>query len=154
MTEKTDQAALANEDREKVNACMALVSASLAKLAPFNAGHKYTPDEFEPYDAFGGRFIRAVELFLKFFRSYERLQFAESSDTLRDQLNRMEKLGLISSVSLWFDIRDVRNRIVHDYLPEKVKQIYDAMLGAFGDELKLALARINALDLGAREQRK
>lgn len=147
MTEKTDQAALANEDREKVNACMTLVSASLTKLAPFNVNYKYTPDEFEPYEALGGRFIRAVELFLKFFRSYERLQFAESSDTLRDQLNRMEKLGLISSVSLWFDIRDVRNRIVHDYLPEKVQQIYDAMLGVFGDELKLSLTRINALDI-------
>jgi hypothetical protein len=126
---------------------MTLVEASLVKLAPFDTTHDYTPDEFEPYDALGGRFVRAVEIFLKFFRSYERLLFGAESETLRDQLNRMAKLGVISSVGMWFDIRDIRNRIVHDYLPDKVKNIYDAMQGEFSDELKRALAVVNALEL-------
>jgi hypothetical protein len=72
---------------------------------------------------------------LKFFRTYEKIQFAEESDTLRDMLNRAEKVGLISSVELWFRMRDVRNRIVHDYLPEKVKEMYDDIMGDFGNEL-------------------
>ena len=71
MTGKTDQAALANEDREKVNACMTLVSASLAKLAPFDAGRTYTPDEFEPYDAMQGAFGDELELALARIRALD-----------------------------------------------------------------------------------
>ena len=33
-------------------------------------------------------------------------------------------------------MRDVRNRIVHDYLPKDIRQIYDAIQNQFGNELK------------------
>lgn len=69
---------------------------------------------------------------LKFFKSYEKLVEGENSDTLRDLLNRMEKLDLITSVIRWLEMRDIRNRIVHDYLPEKVKKIYDSIMGELG----------------------
>ncbi len=81
------------------------------------------------------RFIRAVEVGITFFRSYEMFEFAEQSDTLRNLLNRMEKTGIVSSVEIWFRMRDVRNRIVHDYLPQEVKEMYDDMMGAFSREL-------------------
>jgi len=61
---------------------------------------------------------------------------------LRDQLNRMEKLGIISSTETWFRLRDVRNRIVHDYLPGKIKEIYDDIMGPFGVELTESLKAI------------
>ncbi len=32
-------------------------------------------------------------------------------------------------------MRDVRNRIVHGYLPEEIKDIYDSIMGTFGKEL-------------------
>lgn len=47
----------------------------------------------------------------------------------------MEKMELITAAGLWLEMRDVRNRIVHDYLPEKLKALYDDILGAFGAEL-------------------
>ena len=89
----------------------------------------------EPYDAMSDRFIRAVEVSLKFFRTHERYLFAESSDTIRDLLNRMATGDLITSTQLWVAMRDVRNRIVHDYLPKDIKQIYDAIQNQFGNEL-------------------
>jgi hypothetical protein len=123
------QAEITRQTRHKMLATIALVQASVRKLEPYDESHAYSADESEPYDAFSDRFIRAVEICLKFFQSYERLQFAEESDTLRDLLNRMEKLGLASSVELWFDMRDVRNRIVYDYLPGETKQMYDDIMG-------------------------
>ena len=45
------------------------------------------------------------------------------------------KLSLISSVMLWMQMRDVRNRIVHDYLPEVVEEIYRSIAGEFATEL-------------------
>jgi len=61
--------------------------------------------------------------------------FGEDSDTLRDILNRMAKLELILSTELWLRMRDVRNRIVHDYLPEDIAEIYCVVTGDFGNEL-------------------
>ena len=114
---------------------LSLVEASLNKIKPYDPTRLYTPDEMEPYDALCDRFVRGVESAIKFFRTYERAQFAEVSETIRDLFNRMEKLNMISSVELWLLMRDIRNRIVHDYLPEQLKEIYDLLTGPYGEEL-------------------
>ena len=112
-----------------------LVEASLSRITPYDVNQNYTPEEMEPYDAMSGRFIRAIEVSLKFFRTYERYLFVESSDTIRDLLNRMATVDLITSTQLWVAMRDVQNRIVQDYLPKDIKQIYDAIQNQFGNEL-------------------
>ncbi len=119
----------------KVKKSVSLVNSSLNSLEPFDLSKEYTDKESEPYDALSGRFIRAVEVCVKFFRVYERLIFGESSSTLRELLNKMEKINLISSVNLWIDMRDVRNRIVHDYLPDTIKYIYDCIMFEYNNEL-------------------
>jgi uncharacterized protein YutE (UPF0331/DUF86 family) len=120
--------------KDAINA-ISLVEASLSDMAPFDARKNYTPKQREPYDALSDRFIRSVEISIKFFRCYEKLMYGENSDTLRDVLNKMEKLNLVSSVMLWMRMRDVRNRIVHDYLPEVIEEIYRSITGEFATEL-------------------
>lgn len=145
-----DKAFLVAKAREKARKAVALVQASLGEFQPFDSGKNYTPKELEPYGALSDRFVRAVECGLKFFRSYEMLQFAEYSETTRDLLNRMHKLGLISSVQRWLEMRDVRNRVVHDYLPEQLAQLYADISGSFGDELGRfcnAMEKINLDDV-------
>lgn len=133
MTE--EQQLLLQKAREKCLAAIALVQASLDGLEGYNSLKQYTPKEREPYDALSDRFIRATEVSLKFFRSYEMYLYAEQSETTRDLLNRMEKLELVTSVQRWMDMRDIRNRIVHDYLPEQLEKIYDDLMGTFSTEL-------------------
>ena len=36
----------------------------------------------------------------------------------------MEKLGLISGHERWLSLRDLRNRVVHDYLPTELAELY------------------------------
>ncbi len=112
-----------------------LVQASLTNLKKYNLKKKYTPKELEPYDALSDRYIRAVETCIKFFKSYEYYLYTISSETYRDLLLKMEKLNLISSVEIWVDMRDIRNRVVHDYLPNQVKNIFDLVMGEFANEL-------------------
>jgi hypothetical protein len=126
---------LAAASREKTLKALVLLEASLSDYLPYEAKRVYTPKQLEPYDALSDRFVRAVETSIKFFRTYERLMFAEYSDTLRDLLNRMHKLDLISGVEMWIELRDVRNRVVHDYLPEQLESLYALMTGPFADEL-------------------
>ncbi len=132
---KQDIAVVAEVARSKAIRTISLFAASVRRYRPFEPKRRYTPKQLEPYDAMADRYIRAVEASIRFFRAYERYQFGETSDTLRDLLSRMEKLGLVSSVQLWIEMRDQRNRIVHEYLPEKIKQIYQELVGKMSKEL-------------------
>lgn len=92
------------------------------------AGRMYSPQEREPYDALSDRFLRAFESSLKFFRTWERVREANLSETYRDLLLRMEKLGLISSLAEWITLRDLRSRVVLDYLPEELAALYRVII--------------------------
>ena len=143
----SDLITLITAARQKVLNTIMLVEASLSRITPYDVNQNYTPEEMEPYDAMSGRFIRAIEVSLKFFRTYERYLFVENSDTIRDLLNRMATVDLITSTQLWVAMRDVRNRIVHDYLPKDIKQIYDAIQNQFGNELKQLKSKLIDLSI-------
>lgn len=137
---------VASHTRERARKAFALVAASMVHYRPYSANTEYTAQELEPYDALADRYVRAVEIAIKYFRSHERLMFAESSDTYRDLLNRMEKAGLISAAGLWIEMRDLRNRIVHDYLPDQVAQLYALMTVHYVPELFALDTRLAQLD--------
>ena len=143
----SDLITLITAARQKVLNTIMLVEASLSRITPYDVNQNYTPEEMEPYDAMSGRFIRAIEVSLKFFRTYERYLFVESSDIIRDLLNRMATVDLITSTQLWVAMRDVRNRIVHDYLPKDIKQIYDVIQNQFGNELKQLQSKLIDLSI-------
>ena len=119
---------LLGDSQAKLRAAFELVFASADAYRPFVAGRMYSPQEREPYDALSDRFLRAFESSLKFFRTWERVREANVSETYRDLLLRMEKLGLISSLAEWITLRDLRNRVVHDYLPEELAAFYRAII--------------------------
>lgn len=121
--------------REKTLRAIEALQVSRSAVAAFDDAREYTLAELEPYDAMSSRFIRAVEMALRLMRSLERLEFAEQSDSARDLLHRMEKLGVVTEAGLWLMMRDMRNRIVHDYLPGELKAMYDDIAGPYGTEL-------------------
>ena len=44
-------------------------------------------------------------------------------------------------------MRDVRNRIVHDYLPEDIERIYKSITGEFGKEILRLKEKMENTDL-------
>ncbi len=129
---------------QKVSDAVSLVEASLGRVGNFDPKKDYTPEEREPYDALCDRFIRAVETCIKFLKPYAIHMYGEKSETLRDLMLRMEKLEMISSLDIWFRMRDVRNRIVHDYLPEEIQALYNDIKQSFAQELIRLKARIES----------
>lgn len=121
---------------DRAQKAIALVVASLLHLKAYDAQKTYSPKELEPYDALCDRFVRAVEGSIKFFRTYELFLYGENSDTLRDLLHRMEKINLVTAVPKWIDMRNIRNRIVHEYSPEQTQDIYNHIMHEFSEELK------------------
>lgn len=112
-----------------------LPAASLARYRPFDPARTYTAEEREPYDALCDRYMRAVEMAIRCMRTVERARLAVGSESYRDLLGNAAKWGMISDVDLWFRMRELRNRIVHDYLPEKLAAIYVLIVGSYAPEL-------------------
>ena len=136
---------LLQQNKEKVISSVQLVEASLSRVKTFNPEYKYSPLELEPYDALCDRFVRAVEVCIQYFKSYAKLQEAIMPETYRDLLLKMEKWNIISEMPVWFEMRDVRNRVVHDYKPEQRKQMYEDIIEKFSGELVLTKSKIEKL---------
>ena len=124
---------LANQ--HKLRKALVLLAASTGKYRPFDPTRAYTPDELEPYDAMADRFMRSVEIALKYFRSRHLHDEGSDSDTVRDLLLYVKKRGLISSAELWMEMRNLRNRIVHDYLPDRQLEFFTDIIIRFAPEL-------------------
>jgi len=59
---------------------------------------------------------------------------ATDSDILA-YARRENRVCLITSVNIWLEMRDLRNRIVHQYLPEQLTGFYALITGPFKAEL-------------------
>ena len=122
---------------ERLQKSFTLVQDSLSHLRPLDPAILNDSRAMESYDALASRFERFVEIALnKFFRTVEIHQFSKSSESLRDRLLIMQKLGLISSVELWMEMRNFRNRIAHDYLPEQLAVVFNGIHIRFNVEMK------------------
>lgn len=136
---------LLQASKTKVISSIQLVEASMHDLKPFDDKIKYSPKELEPYDALADRFIRAVENCIKFFRTYDYYLNVVKTESYRNLLLDIEKLKIITSVDLWIDMRDIRNRIVHEYLPDQVKNIFDQVMNKFKNELFITLGKVKEI---------
>ncbi|WP_305909899.1 hypothetical protein Q9L42_003060 [Methylomarinum sp. Ch1-1] len=47
-----------------------------------------------------------------------------------------------SLIDIWLDMRDIRNKIAHDYVPEKMAEMYQLIRGEFYSELNLLNQKI------------
>ncbi len=73
----------------------------------------------ERLDAFTVRFGRMQDTLGDKLIPELRRVLLESPGAALDNLNRMEKLGLLSSVLDWAEARNLRNRLVHEYLRDE-----------------------------------
>ena len=86
-------------------------------------------DLTERLDAFVSRFCRLQDtLGDKLLPVYLRMQL-EPIGTVLDNVNRAEKLGLISSVADWIEARSLHNSLVHEYT-EDVELLRQSILRA------------------------
>jgi hypothetical protein len=132
---------IVSASQAKLAAALEILFASVDAYVPFDPARRYTPKQREPYDALTDRYLRAFESSLKYFRTLERFREAAPSETFRDLLQRMEKYRAITSAPLWIELRDTRNRIAHEYLPEERAKIYAEIVGPAAAELRYVLGQ-------------
>lgn len=80
-------------------------------------------DELEPWEAFSSRFARCTDIFLS---KYIRLLILDLDPgfrgEMRDVLDKAEKALLISNADEWMKIRELRNKIAHEYTKDDLQK--------------------------------
>jgi hypothetical protein len=128
--------AIQEANRQKLLHALDALEASLENLPVYDEVKKYSYSELEVFDALTSRYIRAYETSIAFFRSYDINNSIRPADSLRDLLHNMEQAGFITDAERWLDMRLIRNKITHDYLPEEVAGFYALIRGPFAADLK------------------
>lgn len=121
---------------------MSAVENSINRCTLLSNDSILTLDEFEKYDALTARFSRATEVCLKYFKAYEIVFFAESSENLRTLIGRMEKNQLVSNTKIWLDMRLVRNKVAHDYITDSLVELYNIIISDYAPELRKTYKKI------------
>ncbi len=101
-----------------------LFKKSLDIYKPLDPHEPLSDAQMQYYDALSFRYQKLIETAIYYFRTLELYLFQMESPTLRDQLLKMEKLGLVSSTEQWMEARALRNKITHAYAPEDLAIIY------------------------------
>ena len=84
---------------------------------------EFSFEELESVDSLTSKFSRTSDIYLqKVLRSIWML-LREDTVPLIDLLNRAEKLMIIVSAEELLQMRDIRNQIAHEYLPEAVPEL-------------------------------
>ena len=79
------------------------------------------PDLAERLDAFVARFARMQDTLGDKLIPELMRHMLETPGSALDNLNRMEALGLLASVDDWVEARNLRNRLVHEYMDDPVE---------------------------------
>jgi len=91
----------------------------LEEKKPFTAERvsRLTDIELAIFDQFIVRFSKLQDIMgAKLLPAVLELTYEEGElDTFIDKLNRLEKIGALSSVEQWLRLREMRNQFAHDY---------------------------------------
>lgn len=82
----------------------------------------------EQMEAFVSRFGRMQDTMADKLFPRWLLALAETPGSQIETLNRAERLGVLTSTERWLEMRNLRNRLVHEYMTDPAKFAQDLML--------------------------
>ena len=85
---------------------------------------RYTIKEQDAFEILTSRFARLSDIIIqRIFKTIHSMDLDEIS-SVRDSINLAEKKNLVASAKEMVEIRELRNSIVHEYIPDVIKAIY------------------------------
>lgn len=93
----------------------------------------YSFEEMETFDSLAAKFGRAADIFTqKVLRSIWIL-LHENHLPFIDMMNKAEQIRLIDSAEKMIEIRDLRNQIAHEYIPEAIQELIPLVISLTAD---------------------
>lgn len=111
------------EQLELLKKALETLHLSIEKCKLFIAKKQYTFEEMESLDSLSSKFGRTSDLYTQKVLRTIWLLLHESFVPFIDLLNKAEKIDLIHSADQLLEIRDLRNQITHEYIPEALTDL-------------------------------
>lgn len=125
---KDEQLTLLNQELELMHRASEILSKSYAICLKIGIKENFSFEELTEFEAFSSRFARLVDLLIqKIFRLIDEINLAPEG-TVRDSINRAEKNRLIENATFLIEMRRLRNQIAHEYVTEKLHNIFSHIL--------------------------
>lgn len=114
---------LLNQNWELLLRSLETLKLSVEKAESIGNKAEYSFEEMETFDSLTSKFSRTSDIFTqKILRSVWILLHEEITPFI-DILNRAEKIGIVFSSDKLLEIRDLRNQIAHEYIPETIQKL-------------------------------
>jgi len=96
---------------------------SVEKCKTIVPKNEYTFENMESFDSLTSKFGRCSDLFTQKVLRTIWMLLHEPFAPFIDLLNKAEKLNIIESADQLLEIRDLRNQITHEYIPEAISDL-------------------------------
>jgi len=96
---------------------------SSIKCSAIAIKEEYSFEEQESFDSLTSKFNRTSDLFTQKIIRTTWMLLHEPFVSFIDMMNLAEKIGMIESADQLIEIRDMRNQIAHEYIPEVIRDL-------------------------------
>ncbi|MCX6150350.1 MAG: hypothetical protein NTX22_07515 [Ignavibacteriales bacterium] len=115
---------LLKSELKLMNDASSILYYSYKKCCKVGIIKEYSQKELDVFENLTSRFARLNDIILqKIFRSIHSIDL-DDVNTVRDSINLAEKKKLIEDAVIMIEMRELRNSIVHEYIPEVIKNIF------------------------------
>jgi hypothetical protein len=108
---------------QMLKAAVGTLQLSVLKCQSIGTKESYSFEELESFDSLTSKYNRTSDIFTqKVLRSVWML-LHEPFVPFIDMMNKGEKMAMLRSADQMIEIRDLRNQIAHEYLPDAIRDL-------------------------------
>lgn len=128
MFENNLKIQLLKEEINLLEKSLETLKLSINKCSVLFGKDEYTFEEMESFDSLTSKFGRTSDLYTQKVLRTIWMLLHEPFVPYIDLLNKAEKMGIIHSADQLLEIRDLRNQITHEYIPEAITDLIPDVL--------------------------
>lgn len=114
---------LLRSEWELLQAVVTTLKLSVYKCNAIGIKESYSFEELESFDSLTSKFNRTSDIFTQKVLRSVWILLHEPFAPFIDMMNNCEKMRILSSADQMIEIRDLRNQIAHEYLPDAIREL-------------------------------
>jgi len=119
---------LLKSELKLMNDASSILEYSYKKCLKIKLKDQLTIKELDAFENLTSRFARLSDIVIqKVIKTIHTINLDDIT-TVRDSINAAEKMNLIKSAGVMIEMRELRNSIVHEYMPDAIKSIFISIL--------------------------
>jgi hypothetical protein len=114
---------LLQDEWDVLQAAVITLQLSIVKCQAVGQKENYSFEELESFDSLTSKFNRTSDIFTQKVLRTVWMLLHEPFVPFIDLVNKGEKMFILHSADILIEIRDLRNQIAHEYIPEAIRDL-------------------------------